>query len=232
MLEDTEGDLWFSTLGKGVYRLGTTEVRNYVFRNHNAVLPVFSIREFDSTLYVGDRPFLSYGRSTPAGSICVSQQLFDRFSRGRLTAMVRSRTGGMVIGTDAGVFRLKSFGEKAIPLWTSGAVKSLSLLNDTLLLDCSSLNAWEISLKGPRMMNVVWNMRSTCGCRKDGMYYIGTLNGLFAMDRNRKAVFLGDRYKVFGARIADLRESPRTARYGSLRMGPAWQATKMVSWSP
>ena len=207
VLEDTEGDLWFSTLGKGVYRLGTTEVRNYVFRNHNAVLPVFSIREFDSTLYVGTDHFFLWAFD-PRRKHMRSQQIFDRFSRGRLTAMVRSRTGGMVIGTDAGLFRLKSFGEKATAFWLSGAVKSLSLLNDSLLLDCSSLNAWEIPLKEPRVKNVVWNMRSTCGCRKDGVYYIGTLNGLFAIGGDRKTVFLGDRYKVFGARIADLREAP------------------------
>jgi len=50
-MKDSEKNLWFSTPGKGVYRLSSGRVINYLLPQQNK--SVFSIQKLDSQIYAG-----------------------------------------------------------------------------------------------------------------------------------------------------------------------------------
>ena len=201
VIEDAEGGMWFSTLGAGVHRLGTTDVLSYTFRIRNTIFPVFSIQKFDSTLYVGTDHFLLWVLGHKGKSLR-NVQIYNRFSRGRITTMARLDKKKMLIGTDAGVFQFAGLGKRTELIWQRGSVKSLAIISDTTALDCSGLNARVMRTSDGKTISTLWKARSTCGCLQNGTYYIGTLNGLFAINEDKETVFLGDQYKVFQSRIA------------------------------
>ena len=209
VIKDSEGNWWFSTLGTGVYRLGTTDVLNYTFSIKNTVYPVFSIKKTDSTLYIGTDHFFLWTLD-PRHGVIHGRQIYSRFSTGRITDIVRTTGKGILLGTDAGVFRLKEGADKPEDLLSQsgGAVKSLILLGDTAVLICTGVHAQIMRFRDRTVIDNIWPARTTCGCSKDGIYYIGTLNGLFAVNRFKKVAFLGDQYPVFKARIAAIKAAP------------------------
>jgi ligand-binding sensor domain-containing protein len=204
-LQDTEGNLWFSTLGGGIHRLGSRDVQHYTFRLHNTVFPVFSINKVDGTLYVGTDRFYLW-TSNDKGKSFRNSQIYDRFSRGRLIAIAPAGKKNILIGTDAGVFRLDRIGNRRELLWQRGASKAL-VVGDSSVLDCSSINARICRLRDGKVLDTVWNGRSTCGCLQKNIYYIGTLNGLYAIS-NKKISFLGEKFPVLKARISDIKAAP------------------------
>src|SRR5690349_11464041 len=48
VIEDRERSLWFATMGEGVFRLGSTTVRDMAFKDNGSPLSVFSILKVDS----------------------------------------------------------------------------------------------------------------------------------------------------------------------------------------
>jgi Histidine kinase/Y_Y_Y domain/Two component regulator propeller len=202
VLQDSEGDLWFSTMGAGVHLLGNRAARHYSFQLHNISLPVFCIQKIDAALCVGTEHFHLF-TSRDDGRSFRDERIYDRFSRGRITAIIRLGRSRNIVGTDAGTF-LVAPGKTSRLLWQYGAEKALAVINDSTVLDFSGLGVFIRRLADGRLLDTLWPSRATCGCLSGDTCYVGTLNGLYAIPRNKKAFCLGDRFPVLKARIAAL----------------------------
>jgi ligand-binding sensor domain-containing protein len=191
-MEDPEGGLWFSTLGAGLFRLASRDVKRYNFRERNTDLPVFCIRRIGGTLYVGtDRFYLWSGLDN--GKPFHPQKIDDKVSPGRITSIIDGGERGILAGTDAGVFGVsgrtvsgdgrdgdtRSSGWRT--LWHRGAVKTLWRLNDSLVLDFSGASVRMVRLRDGEEKSMVWPGRSTCGWITGDRCYVGTLTGLYAV---------------------------------------------------
>ena len=214
VLQDSENELWFSTMGTGVRRLGARAVLHYSFQVHNTSLPVFSIQKFDSILYVGTERFHLFV-SRDDGRHFRNTRIYDMFSRGRITAIARLDKNRSIVGTDAGTFLIQQNRTSRL-LWQYGAEKALAVISDSTALDFNGLAVFVRRFSDGRILDTPWHGRSTCGCLSGDTCYVGTLNGLYAISRNKQKVFLGDRFPLLKARISAL----QTARDGTL-----WIAT-------
>jgi len=201
VFEDSEGSLWFSTLGKGVYRLGSTEVGNYFFRGKNANLGVFCIREFDSTIYLGGDHFFLEAIDSK-GTKVRSLQLSGDITRGRITSMARAGKKGIFVGTDVGLFELGKGEKRANQILTEDrSIKTISVEEGNLLLETSNYNIRRIALDKLLPLDTLWKERGTCAFRQNNVYYFGTLKGLYALGKDRRTIWLGDLDKAFANRI-------------------------------
>ena len=200
VLQDSENDLWFCTLGAGVHRLGTRAALHYSFHNGNTSLPVFSIRKIDSFLYVGTERFHLF-ISRDEGRQFHDMHIYEMFSRGRITAIARLDKGRTIAGTDAGTFLIRG-GRFDRLLWQFGAEKALTVANDSTILDFNGLAVFVRRAGDGQILDTLWRGRSTCGCLARDTCYIGTLNGLYALSPDKQRFFLGDRFPVLQARIA------------------------------
>jgi ligand-binding sensor domain-containing protein len=200
-MQDAEGGLWFCTLGSGIHRLSTREVHHFSFRIHNTILPVFCIQKIASTFYIGtDRYYIWTAAAGKAPFLY--RQIDDRTSRGRVMAILPAGKKRIIVGTDTGVFGLDTSGRENGFWWHCGSTKALTVLSDSTAVVFSNLGAQTIRLGGGRDLDTIWKGRSTCGCRQNGNWFIGTLNGLYMVCPDKHAVFLGDRYNALQARIS------------------------------
>ncbi len=209
VIRDSEGDLWFSTLGKGVYRLGSTEVANYGFAINNNNLAVASIAEYDSTLYVGCDHFHLWMIGRKSKSMRDIRVASD-VTRGRITSIVRGNDKKLYLGADGGIYIGEGGEYKRQSYSAAMAIKSLSLLDDSLIMICSSAGVWRYYLDPFRLKDTIWLSRATCICLQGSTYYVGTLHGLYAVDKNttKTSVYLGSQDKAFANRIAAIGVSP------------------------
>ena len=208
VIRDSEGNLWFSTLGKGVYRLGSRDIGNYTFTSNSNNLAVTAIAEFDSTLYVGGDNFHLWmidGRNGSVRDIRIDK---DR-TRGRIMAIIRVRNKELILGSDRGTYKGSGTEYKHQNLYVSEAIKSLSLIHDSIMMECSSAGIWTYA-GAFRSFNRYHldPRRATCALLKDDIYYVGTLYGLLAIKPGKRFFFMGSRDKAFANRITALGNTP------------------------
>ena len=208
-LEDSEGNLWFSTLGEGIYRLGSLVTRNYVFKQQNNVLPVFSITKLDSFLYFGSEHFFMGRLDLRTGSL-KSATLYQSTTRGKITCMVRLRNGKTVIGTDLGLQWFHGIDSPATEMRFAQSIKSLSVVGDSLLLKTSNSMADLFRLSNNINGEELYSARASCGYydSSNESFFIGTLNGLYFVDKDRHRQCLGDRFKELASRITAIDKAP------------------------
>jgi hypothetical protein len=201
VLEDPDGELWFSTLGGGVHRLVTRDVVRYSFHDGNTPFPVYAVRRTAHTLYAGTDRFYLWALRDGEKKFH-SWKIDDRYSRGRITALEDLDGKEIIAGTDAGIFGIGVPGGKSRLLWHRGSVKALQLLSDSVILECSGTNVRRMRLRNGSLVDTIWPARSTCGCLQGDRYYIGTLTGLYSVipgDRSRPEQLLTDRISAIAA---------------------------------
>jgi ligand-binding sensor domain-containing protein len=205
VMEDSEGNLWFSIMGKGVYRSGSSGFVNYEFRLQNNPLPVFCIKKFDSTIYIGTDHYLLWTIGPDGNNI--RKRIFQQSrTRGRIITMLSRGKKGMVLGTDDGLLILRDWKEKSVR--NELPIKWVVSENDSEMLVCSGLQATVVRSDNLELVDTILNYRSTCGYKMDGVYFIGTLDGLYTIDRNKKVTSLGDHYIALKSRITAIDKAP------------------------
>jgi ligand-binding sensor domain-containing protein len=187
VLEDPEGGLWFSTLGDGIHRLVSRDVVRYSFREGSTVFPVFSILQTGNTLYAGSDRFYLWSRRDGEKEFS-SRKIDDRFSRGRITSIEDLHGREIIAGTDAGVFGIGVPNGNSRLLWHRGSSKELQLIDDSTILEFSGSDVRTMRLSTGEYLETIWVGRSTTGCLQGDRYYIGTLNGLYALPSGKASL--------------------------------------------
>lgn len=214
---DNENNWWFSTLGKGVFKLNSQDFLNYrIPLNRERNLSVTAIEALNSTLILGtDLGYLYKYRLSDQRKIEFKKEAENVIEvQQPVSKIVKLRDGNYLIGTPSAVFVYDS-------LLNCGILKAFVVVKDIYedetgeLLLATSANV--ISLKRPSLItqDTIWPSRATAITKISNSYYIGTLNGL------RKATYYSGRYKedkinIISDRISSLKKD----RYGGL-----WIAT-------
>ncbi len=175
---DHEGNWWFCTLGQGVFRLISSEFKNFSFSTDTKPSPVYSIIESDSIYYFGLDKF----RLMSMVKDRLQQEFVQTATSGsRVTSLVISDASSIILGTDDGLFLLKN-GIKMEGI-EALSVKSLQAQGKELLV-AGHTGTYIIDLSELTIIDTVWKQRSTCAWKIKDDYYIGTLNGLYKVPRD------------------------------------------------
>lgn len=200
--EDAEQNLWFSVPGTGVYRLASGGFLNYSAQQQSK--SVSSIQKFDSVIYAGSDDFYLWTLNTNNKKI-KARHIWKGPTRGRITALIKADKNSLIAGTDNGIFRLKNFVIKDSS--TFKAIKSILPESRDEMIVSASDGVWEIKLLDFKKMDRIWKERATCAFKNNGVAYIGTLNGLYALDSNKKITYLGNDHQIFQNRINAINSS-------------------------
>lgn len=221
VVEDLEGNLWFSTMTKGVYRLISSGFENYTFDANNNRSGVFCIQKIDSTLYIGTDRFFLWALDQNY-RIINHKQIKHGVSRGRIITLNKINQG-LIVGADDGLYafdhwNLKKFfsvGWKKSDFLSGGriryfngvAIKDIFQGPASEMMVSTSKFALKIDPTRLTLLDTIWRERSTCVFRQNDTNYVGTLDGLYAVDKNSKIIFLGDRIPSLKKRIAAMDSS-------------------------
>jgi sugar lactone lactonase YvrE len=131
--EDTEGNLWFSTLGSGIYMVAPTQIFKYNYDGNNQLISIFV--DSDTTLYLGKNN--AHIVSINANRI-VEIDLNKKMGRTSKVSFITKRDKEhLIFGSDqgAGTYR---FTNGELKLTSSCTVKSMEIFDDTIYLGINS----------------------------------------------------------------------------------------------
>jgi ligand-binding sensor domain-containing protein len=202
---DDDGNTWFTTMGKGLYRLNSDEFRNVTLHQPlYSNCSVSAIKKIDNQLLVGSNRNSIFRFRLPIVEGPEVERLSD-LERKRVVYIDNLSFRRMVYGFD---FCLEMHDPRQKKSWIlSINVKSVCQKNDNQLLVASSVGAFQVDVNKLRISDTLWKERTTTIFYRHDTIYIGTLNGLYMKTGNGPMRFLGEKIPFLRKRIASIVES-------------------------
>src|SRR6185312_15796718 len=196
------GNIWFTTIGDGIYRLNSQELKTIVLpRSGIGVSSVHAIavnRKGDRLL-VGDNHNVLFSLRLPDLKIMKSKPI-NHFGANRLLFIHQFNDNLTIIASDA------SIAVETVPArnasWFIAGIKSAVLAGPERVLVGGAWGAGLYDVGRERLIDTLWRGRITAVYNQGDTNYIGTLHGLWRIIGRGKPRFLGDLVPKFRNRIA------------------------------
>jgi ligand-binding sensor domain-containing protein len=209
-IEDSEGNLWFATLGEGIYKLSSKEIKTLNFRLHKEIPnpEVFSIDKYGNNLLCG----LGFSKTALINKYKLAKIFnFQKHTRSSKNSTTTNRLyciktlspGISLLGFDS--YLIKLTGNTPIINKNIYPIKSIDIINKDFLIVGTSNYAFKIRVKGLEIIDTIWKGRCTKVFYEQNKYYIATLNGLYEVNEDRSYTYLGDHHPKLKGRIYDIK---------------------------
>ncbi|MFY8090192.1 MAG: histidine kinase, partial [Chitinophagaceae bacterium] len=191
---DKENNFWFCTLGHGVFKLKSKEIKLYSFDVNSNNSEVFAVNYSNKKILAG----VSFGKLY---SVDIEKKIGNKISFSnktdeslnamtvnRLTSILPLNKDLLIYGFDSYLLKLEKNNQKFAFL---KPIKSLSKINDKTILVGTSNYAVTMNVDDLKIIDTIYNQRCTAVEFFNKDYYIGTQNGLYV---NKKRLdFLNER---------------------------------------
>jgi ligand-binding sensor domain-containing protein len=205
MFKDTEGNWWFSTIGKGVYRLNSAVALNLrSVKKDQHDYQILSLMHYKGWVLAASKSNQVIMLSAKTGRL---EGNFT-FSIGNLYPVFMTNTTDnnmILMGTRAWLAKLSPETDGYINVFMREYVKTVCMLKNSMLLatDRLVLKVHPVSFK---VIDTLWNERATCLFNNNDTIYVGTLTGLYRIFPDKKTEYLGAYSKAFKSRVAAITE--------------------------
>ncbi len=201
---DDEGNLWFTTLGHGIYRLNSDEFRNINLHGHGFEdFGVHSIRKTGNELFVGSDHFVAFHFLLPTFTVDEHALTIEHSSR--ITTINRAGNGDMIYGSDFTIVGtthdFRSWKQLQI------GVKGSYRINENLLLIASSQGIFLVDMTSLKTVDTLFRQRTTSVYADNNGIYAGTLGGLYLIKKNGAVAYLGKEVPFLRKRITAIAAS-------------------------
>jgi two-component sensor histidine kinase len=196
-LRDNEGNLWFSTIGEGVYRLSSMSMKTFT-KNQE----FFCMDKLNGKIYTG----CADGSLKVIKNFRIEKEIYfpaeprKEFTR-RLYTMKADSSGNIFLGFDPYLVRMK--GDEKVFLKIN-PVKSIDIIDRNYIVAATNAYTFKIRSADLRIVDTIWRERGTKVIYDKGYYYIGTLNGLVIIDSGKTTVRIGQDNPLLNKRIVDM----------------------------
>jgi ligand-binding sensor domain-containing protein len=198
--KDKEGNLWFTTLGQGVYRLNSAFVLNTRLQDYNINQQVLSFTREGNSIVVGSDKNVIHWLDAGTGKEERKLKLDTIGINQGVVALFKNAAGNLIGGTPTGIFQLSPQFKCYAPLAYIN-VKSFFPYKKDIVVS-TDRNIFRINQLTLAIKDTIWQERATTAYAVNDTFYIGTLNGLYRLLPNGAKQFLGDRFPPFKSRIA------------------------------
>lgn len=202
---DDEGNTWFTTIGRGIYRLNSAELRNINLKQaaYDACA-VTAIKKVGDSLLVGTNRNGIFRLHLPDMRI-QGQYMLSSEEKKRVLFIDTIDHGRLVYGLDNCMQR--SGPHPGDNIARPCNVKAAVLKPDGRILVASGNGVFVINADRFMDTDTLLRERATTVFYKDDSTYIGTLNGLYLMTGGRGLQWLGKDIPFLRKRIAAITES-------------------------
>ncbi|MCS3801865.1 two-component regulator propeller domain-containing protein [Niastella sp. OAS944] len=219
-LVDKEKNIWFATLGEGVYKLASREFKTFYFAK-NITSEIFSLEKINDKIYAGTgfgRVYVWNGRILDTLNCNKEfEKSLNYNSTNRVISLKKIQDGSLAMGSDGLLIKRTPAGKIFNP-WIY-AVKSIDELKNGQLLVGMARRTILADAQSLAVKDTIWPHRTTSVCEYDNEYYIGTVNGLYIVSKNKRTRFMGDSFPPLRQRISYFCRSPNgllwIATYGA-----------------
>jgi ligand-binding sensor domain-containing protein len=214
IFRDDEGNIWFITLGQGIFRLNSENVRLIpLYSKRSARCAVYCIQRIGNELMVGTNYNTVFRFQLPqlgrpeVASITPNEKAYALF-------FDKLPDGNYICATDNDITEssptFKWIG------WMDMAVKSALRKNDSELILAGAPGVLVYHIKkdraietiGREVFDTIWHERATAVFYRSDTFYIGTLSGLYIVGKDRHVTFAGSSIPFLANRISSIVESP------------------------
>jgi ligand-binding sensor domain-containing protein len=206
MMKDSEGSLWFTTLGKGVYRLNSAvvlNVRNPVSKPEDFLAGAMRSKDYD----LSKKTWEVFRQYAPKGAL-PGRPAFTWYNSTPRLNIISWNDDLVIVGTSGSIFKLKppfaQFPNIQRQLFFV-AVKALCRHKNTLLV-ATDKNVMVLDPLQFKMLDTIWHERATCVYSNNDTVFIGTLSGLYRITPDKQVQYLGEKIKALQGRIAGVQE--------------------------
>lgn len=202
---DATGNLWFTTMGEGLFRLKSNTIRTVTLLvNENERSGINSIAKFGGRLWVGDNHSYLFPLSLPDLRPGTGRP-FMYYMTNRIL-YIDTLKDQILTGSDYGL--TKATRGFRFLREMQGNIKSAVRINGRKLLVACNWGAGIVDLVDFRVTDTLFRERSTVVFRSGDTLLIGTLNGLYRSVKDQPLVFLGNEIPFLKRRISSIVESP------------------------
>ncbi len=178
-LKDRENNIWFATMGDGVYKLRSKEIRTFFLNKAN----IYSVDNWQNKIVAGsdgNRIFiLSNGKADTLLLNPLPQKIHD--DNNRVYSTKKLLAGDIIVGFTSYLIKLSPDLKKS-SLYVD-ALKSIDVINQDEILVGASKNVLVVATRNLEIIDTIWFGRSTAVCHHNGKYYIGTTEGLHYLEK-------------------------------------------------
>jgi len=203
---DASGNLWFSTMGEGIFRLNSNEVKTITLTvQRTETSNVTAIARVGDEILVGDNHHCIFRLALPDLALKYPKPFLNYMAR-RILYIDTSTNGKVMIGGDLGLDEYtRSF--RFTNSCPAGGLKSAVRISDREVLVASSWMAGILDIRDLTFTDTLWPERSTVVFYKEDTIYVGTLNGLYRSIKRAPLVSLGEGTPFLRKRISSIAES-------------------------
>ncbi len=209
-LIDQENNTWFSTLGDGVYKLPSREIKTLSFPQTNGLQnsEVFSIVKYKGQVIAGlnhsNAAYIKNGQLT-AVNYSGKPDSVMRPQTNRLYSIKKlEASDGIILGFDLFLLKIQDGHKMYGNIYP---VKSVDEINKDFIVAGTSSYVFKMRVSDLQVTDTIWKERCTKVFYHAGKYYIGTLEGLYAVNEDRTYTYLGKLHPSLTRRITDIKAS-------------------------
>jgi len=201
VFRDAAGNLWFTTMGEGLFRLQSNTIRSVTLTvNGNERSSVTAISKIGNQLWVGDNHSylfrLSFPHLRPRPGAPFPYYISCRI------LYLDTVKDLILVGSDYGLTRGTRDGRLLRQI--KGTIKSAIRINDRELLEACNWGAGIVDLRELKVTDTLLRERSTVVFHQGDTLFIGTLNGLYRSVKGRPMAFLGNETPFLKRRISSI----------------------------
>jgi ligand-binding sensor domain-containing protein/two-component sensor histidine kinase len=201
-LRDVEGNLWFSTIGEGAYRLTSPYMKT--FSNGQEA---FCLEKSGDAIYAGySNGTVQKIRNHRLEKTYAFDEDLNYGLSNRLYTMKKDAKGNLYLGFDLQLAWLNKNGYLFNNL--KRAIKSLDIVDENTIVASTNRFTATFRTSDLKLMDTIWKDRSTKVIYDKGYYYIGTLDGIVIRDPSGHFTKLGGINPLLNKRIVDFYKMP------------------------
>lgn len=201
VFRDVDGNTWFSTLGHGLYRLNSDAFRSISLNAPGlSDCAAYYIRKIDNDLLVGSNRHYVFIFQLPGMDHMDRRRIGEDFSA-RISYLEKIPNGGIFYASDQDIGRSTPGLPTADEQLLIGA-KSAVLKSRNELLIANSNGGYTIKLRPMQVLDTFWRGRCTTLYYRGDTIFVGTLNGLYLLLKDRSVMYLGEKVPFLRKRVA------------------------------
>jgi hypothetical protein len=202
---DKDGNLWFTTLDRGLYRLNSGEFRSMTFfAGGQLQTGVTAISRYQDLLYAGN----DYNQVFQLSAVDYKVKSHPKWlveSKEKLVFIDTLERSRMMIFTSVGVCRtsldLQTYDYRQVK------VKSVCKTGSGEVVIGSAAGVVRYSVSQFKVLDTLWRERATAVYYSEGVIYFGTMSGLYQVGLERPVVFMGSKIPFLQKRICSIASS-------------------------
>ena len=206
VFRDNEQNLWFCTQREGIYKLNSPYVSGYRFMGINdKALSVHSMYWHKDNMWVGTEDSYLFTFNPVTGKTILqpnTRHLIGRASN--LTkVLLGTKNRDLLIGMQKQILTASG-----VENGQTGSLKDITPAFENNVLISNSYGVWLMDATNLKGGDTIWRGRATSAHYSNELFYIGTLDGLYIVTKQKEKYFAGNDDKLLKSRIASIREAP------------------------